>query len=66
MNEQGSVVPMVRIEASLTPRLNLAFHQNSVPFLRELAVVTDEDAALADVELTLSATMSWPSASPGW
>lgn len=54
MSGQSPVVPMVRIEASLMPRLNLAFHQNSVPFLRELVIVTDEDATLADVELTLS------------
>ena len=54
MKGQSSVAPMVRIEASLTPRLNLAFHQNSVPFLRELVIVTDGEATLTGVELTLS------------
>ncbi|HEY0835619.1 MAG TPA: DUF3320 domain-containing protein [Azospirillum sp.] len=40
--------------ATITPRLNLAFHQNAVPVLRELALVNDGDAALEAVELTLS------------
>ena len=29
--------PPIRIEATLTPRLNLAFHQNAVPVLRSVA-----------------------------
>lgn len=46
--------PGVRIEVSLTGRVNLAFHQNAVPFLREMVVVSDGEGALADVELELS------------
>ncbi|WP_205215643.1 DUF4011 domain-containing protein [Azospirillum brasilense] len=46
--------PPVRIEATLTPRLNLAFHQNAVPVLHELVLVNDGDAPLEAVELTLT------------
>lgn len=46
--------PPVRIEATLTPRLNLAFHRNAVPVLRELVLVNDGDAPLEAVELTLT------------
>ncbi|MBF0392495.1 MAG: DUF4011 domain-containing protein, partial [Alphaproteobacteria bacterium] len=44
----------VRIEVSLTPRLNLAFHQNAVPFLRELLVVNDGENDIANVTLRLA------------
>ena len=43
--------PPIRIEATLTPRLNLAFHQNAVPVLRELVLVNDGDAPLEAVGL---------------
>jgi len=46
--------PPVRVEAVLTPRLNLAFHQNAVPVLRELVLVNDGGAPLEAVELTLT------------
>ncbi|MGF7176732.1 hypothetical protein [Azospirillum doebereinerae] len=46
--------PPLRIEATLTPRLNLAFHQNAVPVLRELVLVNDGDASFEAVELTLT------------
>lgn len=46
--------PAVRIEATLAPRLNLAFHQNAVPVLRELVLANDSNMPLAAVELTLS------------
>lgn len=46
--------PPIRIEATLTPRLNLSFHQNAVPVLRELVLVNDGDAPLEAVELTLT------------
>jgi very-short-patch-repair endonuclease len=42
------------IQATLSPRLNLAFHQNSVPFLRELTVVNETEAPLQDIEITLA------------
>src|SRR4051812_967989 len=44
----------LRIEATLAPRLNLAFHQNAVSVLRELMVINDREAALEGIELTLS------------
>lgn len=44
----------VRIEATLTPRLNFAFHQNAVPVLQELVLVNDGDVPLEAVELTLT------------
>ncbi|WP_208852361.1 DUF3320 domain-containing protein [Roseomonas genomospecies 6] len=50
----AEVPPPVRIEATLTPRLNLAFHQNAVPVLHELVLVNDGDAPLEAVELTLT------------
>lgn len=40
--------PGVRIEVSLTGRVNLAFHQNAVPSLRELVVLNDGEAGLSD------------------
>lgn len=51
---QPESAPPVRVEATITPRLNLAFHQNAVPVLRELALVNNGDAALTAVDLTLS------------
>jgi hypothetical protein len=48
------IAPSLRIEATIAPRLSLAFHQNAVPVLRELALVNNGDAGLDAVELTLS------------
>ncbi|MDR0996872.1 MAG: DUF3320 domain-containing protein [Zoogloeaceae bacterium] len=48
----------IRIEAALTPRLNLAFHQNAIPTLREVTLIHDGDAPLQ--ALTLSLTSSPP------
>lgn len=44
----------VRIEATITPRLNLAFFQNAVPVLRELVLINDGDAPLEAIELALT------------
>lgn len=41
------------IHASLAPKLNLAFYQNSVPILRELVVINGGDEPLKNVELGL-------------
>lgn len=41
------------IHAALAPKLNLAFYQNSVPVLRELAVINDGEKPLKNVELGL-------------
>lgn len=45
----------VCILATLSPKLNLAFHQNSLPALHELVIVNGSDVPLQEVELTLSA-----------
>jgi len=37
----------IRISAALAPKFNLAFFQNSVPILLELAVVNDSDRNLS-------------------
>jgi hypothetical protein len=50
----SDTIPSLRIEATLAPSLNLAFHQNAVPVLRELMVINDQEAALDGIELTLS------------
>ena len=47
-------VAALRIEAAMTPRVNLAFHQNAVPVLRELTLLNDGETALEAVELTLT------------
>jgi len=47
--------PSVYILATLSPKLNLAFHQNSLPALHELVIVNDSDVPLKEVELALSA-----------
>jgi len=49
----------IRIQAVLSPRFNLAFLQNSVPVLLELALVNDSDQDLSDLTLTLSSTPSF-------
>jgi Superfamily I DNA and RNA helicases and helicase subunits len=54
MSIEKVVGASAQIEASLTSRVNLAFHQNAVPLLRELVVVNDGDVALTEIELELS------------
>lgn len=49
-NPSGSI----RLETALSPRLNLAFHQNAVPFIRELVIVNETEKPLHSVEITLS------------
>ena len=46
--------PALRIEATIAPRLSLAFHQNAVPVLRELALINDGADAVEGIDLTLS------------
>ncbi len=48
-SEQG-----VLIHSTLAPKINLAFHQNSLPFVRELEVVNDLGQPLQQVQLTVS------------
>jgi very-short-patch-repair endonuclease len=44
----------LELRAALVPRLNLADFQNAVPAVRELAVSNNTDAALRDLDLTVS------------
>lgn len=46
----------VRIHAAFVPKFNLAFFQNSVPALLELALINDSDLGLCDLKLSLSST----------
>lgn len=46
--------PMIGIEATIAPQLNLAFHQNAVPVLRELALINGGTAAIEGIDLALS------------
>ena len=41
------------IHISLAPKLNLAFYQNSVPVLRELAITNNGEESLKEVEISL-------------
>ena len=47
------------ISAALAPKFNLAFFQNSVPILLELAVVNDSERDLSNLKLTLSSSPSF-------
>ena len=49
----------IRIQAVFSPKFNLAFLQNSVPVLLELALINDSDQDLSDLILTLSSTPSF-------
>lgn len=54
-----AVEPAVQVKATLAPKLNLALHQNAVPFLRELAVTNNGSEPLRNVAVTLSSTPSF-------
>jgi hypothetical protein len=47
---------VVAIKANIAARLNLAFHQNSVPAIAEIELINDTDANLEDVTVFVSAT----------
>ncbi len=47
------------ISAALAPKFNLAFFQNSVPILLELAVINDSERDLSNLKLTLSSSPSF-------
>lgn len=47
-------VVALQMEAAMTPRINLAFHQNAMPVLRELTLFNNGETALEAVELTLT------------
>lgn len=53
MAVDSSLADRVRLEASLSPRISLAFHQNAVPVLREVVIVNDGDEPMDDVEITI-------------
>lgn len=46
-------ITLIEIRAALAPRINLAYHQNSVPVLRELSVSNPFGATLNDVVVSL-------------
>lgn len=43
----------VRIQSTLAPKINLAFHQNALPFVSELEIINDLDSPLEQVELCI-------------
>jgi len=53
---QKPVGQPIRIQTVFSPKFNLAFLQNSVPVLLELALINDGDQDLRDLTLTLSST----------
>ncbi|MBX9634257.1 MAG: DUF4011 domain-containing protein, partial [Magnetospirillum sp.] len=53
MVTETAVEAPTKVAVSITSRLNLAFHQNAVPLLREAVLVNDGGVELTDVELTL-------------
>lgn len=59
MSNEAPIEPVVRIQASLSPKVNLAFHQNAVPVLRELAIINAGQESLTDVVMTLSSEPSF-------
>jgi very-short-patch-repair endonuclease len=46
--------PLLRIEAILVSKLNLADFQNAVPLLRELIIVNDSEVAIQSLELEIT------------
>ncbi|MBF0284400.1 MAG: DUF3320 domain-containing protein [Magnetococcales bacterium] len=44
----------IRLQASLTPKINLSFHQNAIPALLEVVIVNEGELPVANLELTLS------------
>jgi very-short-patch-repair endonuclease len=55
-NEASAVVKSICIDAIFSPKFNLAFYQNSVPVLLELAVVNNSEQDLNELTLTLSSS----------
>ncbi|MBF0167258.1 MAG: DUF3320 domain-containing protein [Alphaproteobacteria bacterium] len=54
MVSEAAVEAPLKIIVSVIPRLNLAFHQNAVPLLREVVLVNDSADELRDLDLELS------------
>jgi hypothetical protein len=55
-NKQEVKARHVVVEAYIAPRLNAAFHQNSVPAIAEINLVNDTDDDLTDLTISISAT----------
>ncbi|MBF0116630.1 MAG: DUF4011 domain-containing protein [Magnetococcales bacterium] len=53
-DQQNDPTPTVTLNATITRKISFAFHQNSVPVLREIVIINDGDSALEDLELTIS------------
>lgn len=55
-NGSDTINNVVHIRATLAPKFSLAFFQNSVPILLELALANESDQNLSSLKLTLSST----------
>lgn len=47
--------PVVRLQASIAARVNAAFHQNSVPAIAEIALISETDDDLTEVTVSVGA-----------
>lgn len=54
MTDLAQEIQATRLEAALSPKVSLAFHQNAIPILRELEIVNDSEQQLDNLELVLS------------
>lgn len=46
----------ILVKANVAERINVAFHQNSIPVIGEIEIVNETDQALSDVEVSVTAT----------
>ena len=49
--ENETVTPVVRVQATVVAKLNLADFQNAVPMLREVSIVNDTKSEITALEL---------------
>lgn len=54
MSSEAPVLPIVRLQASMSPKVSLAFHQNAVPMLHDLVIVNDGPDPLMNMVVRLS------------
>jgi hypothetical protein len=58
-SSEGAKPSAVAIKANIAARLNVAFHQNSVPAIAEIELVNDTDVDLNGVAISISAEPSF-------
>jgi hypothetical protein len=58
-SSEGANPSAVAIKANIAARLNVAFHQNSVPAIAEIELVNDTDVDLNGVAISISAEPSF-------